>query len=263
MSNTAVKKRLKQLFAEKNNLISVYFTAGFPGLDNTRIILKALQEAGADFVEIGIPFSDPVADGPTIQASSKKALENGMSVKLLLQQLKDIQDEIEIPFLLMSYINPVLQYGIERFCKEISGIGAEGLILPDLPFDIYQKEYKQIFDHYSLHNVFLISPQTEDDRIRLIDQNSEGFIYMVSSSSTTGAKKGISDDQVKYFKRVKDLDLQNPLMIGFGISDHQSFKVACKYAQGAIVGSAFIKMLEQSNNLEEDIKSFIKKIKEG
>lgn len=239
--------RINQLFKEKkNNILSIYFTAGFPKLADTNIILDELSRAGIDMIEIGIPFSDPLADGPTIQHSSEVALKNGMTLKLLFEQLtkSDIKKS-KATMLLMGYLNPVLQFGVENFCKHASEAGISGVILPDLPMDEYLSEYKSIFDKYDLKNIFLITPQTSEKRIRYIDENSDGFIYLVSSSSTTGVKNGIDTDKENYFTRIKAMKLNSPLVVGFGIGDRQSFKKACEYANGAIIGSAFIKHLEK------------------
>ncbi|MCY7349138.1 MAG: tryptophan synthase subunit alpha [Cytophagaceae bacterium] len=243
------------------NLLSIYFTAGFPQLGDTRAVLKALQESGADLVEIGIPFSDPIADGETIQQSNQQALDNGMTLKLLFEQLASMRQEIAMPVLLMGYINPVLQFGVEAFCQNCQEVGVDGLILPDMPLEVYEEEYKELFEQYGLLNIFLITPQTSNDRIHQIDYLSDGFIYMVSSASVTGAKSGISDDQEVYFKRVKSLGLKNPQLIGFGISNRETFLRATKHASGAIIGSAFVKILRQTSNLEKDIHTFIADIK--
>lgn len=256
--------RIDQLFKDKSeNILSIYFTAGFPKLEDTRPIMKALEEAGADIIEIGVPYSDPVADGPTIQESNKVALDNGMSLKKLFSQLEDMRSEISIPVILMGYLNPMMQYGIEAFCKKCHEVGVDGVIVPDLPIQQYQDEYKEIFDQYDLRNTFLISPQTSEKRIREIDEYSDGFIYMVSSHSITGAKTGITDAQMNYFQAVKSMELRSPRLIGFGISDRNSFMKASSYSNGAIIGSAFIKVLQQAHNLEEEIKTYIRGIKEA
>jgi tryptophan synthase alpha chain len=252
---------LSKLFeTKKSNILSVYFTAGFPMLEDTTIIAKQLEDAGADIIEIGIPFSDPIADGPVIQESNTIALANGMSVAKLLEQVVEIRKEVMIPIILMGYINPVLQYGMERFCKEASEAGVDGLILPDMPMDEYQKVYKTLFEKHGLSNTFLISPTTSDVRIRKIDEATNGFIYAVSSSSTTGAKSGLSAEQELYFKKLKDMNLKNSFLVGFGISSHQSFSKVCEYGAGAIVGSAFITMLKNSRDLKNDIHLFVKSI---
>ena len=255
--------RIDQLFQERSEpVLNVYFTAGFPKLEDTRTILKSLQTAGADLIEIGIPYSDPVADGPTIQQSNEKALKNGMGLRVLMQQLKGFREEIKVPVVLMGYLNPIVQYGIEKFCKDCQEVGVDGLILPDLPMYEYQTAYKTLFEQHGLHNIFLITPQTSEERIREVDGNSNGFIYMVSSASITGAKKGISAEQIKYFERVEQMKLKTPRLIGFGISDRESFLKASQYAQGAIIGSAFINLLDQSENLEQDISNFVSSIKQ-
>lgn len=254
--------RIDQLFQERSEpVLNIYFTAGFPKLDDTRTILRSLQAAGADLIEIGIPYSDPVADGPTIQQSNEKALRNGMSLRTLMKQLKDFREEIKVPVVLMGYLNPIVQYGIENFCKDCQEVGIDGLILPDLPMHEYQTAYKSLFEQHGLHNIFLITPQTSEERIREVDANSNGFIYMVSSASITGAKKGISAEQIKYFERVQQMKLKTPSLIGFGISDRESFLKASQYAQGAIIGSAFINLLDRSENLEKDISQFVSSIK--
>lgn len=241
--------------------LNVYFTAGFPQLTDTRPILKALQNAGADLVEIGMPYSDPVADGETIQQSNQQALLNGMTLKTLFEQLRGMRSEIQLPVLLMGYINPVIQYGVERFCADCAEVGVDGLILPDMPMSVYIDEYKTIFDKHGLLNIFLITPQTSESRIRQIDEVSEGFIYMVSSASVTGAQTGVTSDMEAYFERVNAMNLRNPRLIGFGIKDHDTFQKACQHASGAIIGSAFIRVLEQSENLEVDIKDYICNVK--
>lgn len=260
-----MNNRITELFAKQipgsGGLLNVYFTAGFPKLDDTRKILSALQHSGADLVEIGMPYSDPVADGETIQASNQKALENGMTVSLLLSQLKNMREEVTLPVLLMGYFNPIVQYGVEKFCKEASEAGVDGLILPDLPLEEFKEHYKDLFDKYNLLNIFLITPQTKPDRIRQIDEAGSGFIYMVSSASVTGAKTGVSDQMEAYFERVNDMGLTNPRLIGFGIKDRESFQKASLYASGAIIGSAFIRILENSTDLHKDINSFISSIK--
>lgn len=253
--------RIDQLFKnKKREVLSIYFTAGFPELEDTRRVMTALQEAGADIVEIGVPYSDPVADGPTIQESNKRALQNGMSLKKLFLQLEGLRSEITIPVVLMGYLNPILQYGMEAFCKRCKEVGVDGVIVPDLPMQQYLEDYKDLFDQYNLRNTFLISPQTSEARIREIDNYSDGFIYMVSSHSITGAKTGITEQQVEYFQRVKAMELQNPRLIGFGISDRESFAKASSYSNGAIIGSAFIKVLQNAGNLEDNIKKYIREI---
>jgi tryptophan synthase alpha chain len=224
-------------------------------------VLNALQQGGVDIIEVGMPYSDPVADGETIQLSNQAALEQGMSVAHLFEQLKDMRKSITVPVLLMGYINPVLQYGMEAFCAKCAEVGVDGLILPDLPMLEYEVSYKAIFEKYGLYNILLITPQTNDERIRHIDSVSKGFIYMVSSASTTGAKTGISADQEVYFSRIAAMNLQNPRLIGFGISDHESFLKASKNASGAIIGSAFVKMIAQAKDLQAEIVDFVQSIK--
>ena len=253
--------RIDKVFKEKTKLLNVYFTAGFPHLNDTATIIKYLASAGADLIEIGIPFSDPLADGVVIQQSSQTAIDNGMTLALLFEQLHGIRQHTDVPLILMGYLNPVLQFGIEKFCKEAARIGIDGIILPDLPLQEYLDEYQNIFEQNGLHNIFLITPQTSEKRIWQIDQHSKGFIYMVASASTTGTKNGISPEQIAYFERIKALNLRNPRLIGFGISDKTSFDTANLYADGAIIGSAFIKLLANCQNLEKDIKNFIHSIK--
>jgi tryptophan synthase alpha chain len=254
--------RIDKLFKEKNdNILSVYFTAGYPHLDSAVGIIKSLESAGADMIEIGMPFSDPMADGPVIQQSNQKALENGMSLKLLFKQLENIRTQVKIPLLLMGYLNPVLQYGIENFCKKCRETGIDGVVLPDLPPHIYTLDYLPLFNKYSLYNILLISPQSSNERISAIDKISRGFIYMVSTSSVTGTKGNFSEDQMSYFKRVKEMNLENPCLIGFGISDRETFNNTRKYARGGIVGSAFVKISGKDGNLDRNIFNFIKGIK--
>ena len=235
--------RIHQKLQENKKLLSIYFTAGYPQLNDTVSIIQDLEKSGVDMIEIGLPFSDPLADGPTIQASSTAALKNGMTTETLFEQLKDIRASVSIPLIIMGYFNPVLQYGVEAFCKKCQELGIDGLILPDLPVDVYDEHYKTTFEKYGLINVFLITPQTSDERIRYIDSISGGFIYMVSSASTTGAKSGFGDTQTDYFKRIASLKLKNPQIVGFGISNNETFTKATQYAKGAIIGSAFIKHL--------------------
>ena len=259
-----MKNRITDLFAKKTNgVLSVYYTAGFPALTDTVRIAMALERAGADMIEIGIPFSDPVADGPTIQQSNKIALDNGMNLHLLVDQVKEIRRTIQLPIVLMGYLNPVLQYGVENFVADASAAGVDGLIIPDMPIPEYEQQYYELFRASSICNTFLISPTTGEDRIRRIDAATEGFIYAVSASSTTGAKRDFAATQISYFERVKALRLRNPILIGFGISDQQTFSKACEYAAGAIVGSAFITMLKQSNDIDADIASFVTTLKSG
>ena len=251
--------RIHQKLQENKKLLSIYFTAGYPSINDTVSILESLQKSGVDMVEIGLPFSDPLADGPTIQASSTQALKNGMTTALLFKQLKDIRKTVSIPLILMGYFNPVLQYGVAAFCAKCQEIGIDGLILPDLPLAEYQEHYKTIFEKYGLQVTFLITPQTSDVRIRQIDDASNGFIYMVSSASVTGAKSGFGNEQSNYFKRIHAMQLKNPQIVGFGISNAATFTTATQYAKGAIIGSAFIKML--TNKGVSGINTFIESIR--
>ncbi len=253
--------RINKLFeTKKQNILSVYFTAGFPNLNDTVEIIQELEKNGVDLIEIGIPFSDPTADGPTIQKSSETALKNGMNLNLLFEQLKDIRKSVNIPLILMGYINPVYQYGIDRFCEKCAEIGIDGTILPDLPLDEFESHYKAFYDKNNLHNILLITPQTSEARIRQIDEISGGFIYMVSSASTTGAGKKVEDFHQDYFERIQNMQLKNPRLIGFGISDRATFGNACKYANGAIIGSAFVNAVSSSTDLKTGIKVFVENI---
>lgn len=257
-----MKNRITKLFdTKKKDILSVFYTAGFPSLDSTVSVARELELAGADIIEIGIPFSDPVADGPTIQESNKVALDNGMNVKLLIDQVKEIRKQSKLPIILMGYLNPVMQYGIERFVRDATMAGVDGLILPDMPLHEFEEHYKELFHAHNLCNTFLISPTTSEDRIRKIDLATEGFIYAVSASSTTGAKRDFSTEQIDYFKRLQSLQLKNPFLIGFGISDHATFSKASSYGAGAIVGSAFVTLLKETKNQKADIESFVKKLK--
>lgn len=254
--------RIDKLFKDKkNNILSVYFTAGYPHLDSTTDIIRALADSGADMIEIGMPFSDPMADGPVIQHSNEVALQNGMSLKILFKQLSKIRNEVKIPLLLMGYLNPVLQFGFENFCRCCKETGIDGIILPDLPPLVYSEQYLPLFEKSDLCNILLITPQSDNKRIRTIDRISRGFIYMVSSSSVTGFKGNFSDEQISYFKRVSEMGLKNNCLIGFGISDQEAFKIACKYAGGGIIGSAFVRILGQDGSVVENISKFIKGIK--
>jgi tryptophan synthase alpha chain len=254
--------RINRCFHQtKHPVLNIFFTAGYPKLEDTRTIIRALDQAGVDMIEIGIPFSDPLADGPTIQQSSKQALDNGMTLALLFEQLTGVREDTDIPILLMGYLNPVMQYGIDAFLEKCAEIGIDGMILPDLPVYEYEMMYQQKFEQHELRNIFLISPTTSESRIRHIDKLGDGFIYMVSSSSTTGRTSGISAEQLAYFERIKNMQLHNPRLIGFGIKDEKSFAQASAHANGAIIGSAFIKMLAQSEDLERDIHSFVASIR--
>ncbi len=255
--------RIKELFArKKQNVLNVYFTAGYPALNDTLPVLKALQDAGADMVELGMPYSDPLADGPVIQSSSAKALANGMTIHKLFDQLKNFRKEIHLPVLLMGYMNPILQYGFENFCRVASEVGVDGLILPDLPVYEFENEFAKLVRKYNLDFIFLVTPETEEIRIRKLDQQSSGFLYAVSSSSTTG-KNAILNHQENYFNKLRSMNLKNPVMIGFGIKDKLSFSKACSFANGAIIGTAFINILENASLKEIPIRigDFINSLK--
>ena len=251
--------RINQKMQEDKKLLSIYFTAGYPSLNDTVKIIEELEDNGVDMIEIGLPFSDPLADGPTIQESSTAALKNGMTTKLLFEQLKDIRKSVSIPLILMGYFNPMLQYGVEAFCKKCHEIGIDGLIMPDLPLDVYQDEYEPIFKKYKLKNIFLITPQTSDTRIKQIDEASDAFIYMVSSASVTGSKTGFGITQTDYFERIATMNLTNPQIVGFGINNAETFQQATNTAKGAIIGSAFIKYLKEHG--VENISNFVKTIR--
>lgn len=251
--------RINQTLNQDKKLLSIYFTAGFPQLGDTVPILEQLQEADVDMIELGLPFSDPLADGPTIQESSTQALRNGMTTDKLFTQLEGIRDRIHVPMIVMGYFNPMMQYGVERFCKQCQEVGIDGLIIPDLPADVYHEQYQSLFQQYGLLNMFLITPQTPEERIRYIDQVSEGFIYMVSSAATTGAQGSFGDTQQHYFQRIADMKLQSKLLVGFGISNAETYQAAVAHSQGAIIGSAFIKHLEANGN--QSVQEFVKTIR--
>lgn len=251
---------IEKLFSQdKKNICSIYFTAGFPQLNDTPKILSSLQKYGADIIEIGMPYSDPLADGPVIQNSSMKALQNGMTIKTLFEQLNNCKDQINIPRILMGYLNPVLQYGFEKFCIDARNAGISGIILPDLPMTEYENEYKKFFDENNLDFIFLVTPETSEERIRKIDAVSSAFIYAVSSSSITGTDTDMHA-QENYFKRIKNMNLNNKVLIGFGIKDHETFLQACKYAEGAIIGTAYIKALEKSADVDAATETFLNSI---
>ena len=253
--------RINKLFKEKKDkILSIYFTAGYPTLNDTTEIIKTLDKCGVDLIEIGMPFSDPIADGPVIQDSSNVAIDNGMNLNLLFKQLADIRKITDIPIILMGYVNPVYQFGYDTFIKKILECDLDGLILPDLPLDDYKNKFQKVFDNENISFISLITPNTSKDRVKQIDKNSNGFIYMVSSSSITGKKSSFDDKQIKYFKKISGLSLKNPTVIGFGISDKKSFEQACEYSQGAIIGTKFIKEISKGN-LSESIKGFIASIK--
>ena len=252
--------RIKELFEKKNSeVLNVYCTAGFPQLESTVKVIKTLQENGADIIELGMPYSDPLADGEVIQASSSKALSNGMTIAKLFGKLKDFRKKFSIPLILMGYMNPVLQYGFEKFCKDAEAVGVDGLILPDLPEHEFESEYGAIIKKHGLDFIFLVTPETSTERIKKLDQLSTGFLYAVSSSSTTGKEKNF-DAVEKYLQRLQDMNLKNPVLVGFGIKDKQSFETACKYANGAIIGTAFIRAIENANDIEDATKKFLESI---
>ncbi len=260
-TSTKVENRLTSLFEKKSKgLLNIYFTAGFPKLDDTLTIIKALEESGTDLIEIGMPYSDPLADGPTIQESNIVSLDGGMTMKILFKQLEGLRKLTDIPVLLMGYLNPVMQYGVEAFCKKAAEVGVDGIILPDLPLDEYIEKYKELFEANNLSNVFLVTPHTSENRIRLIDAHTQGFIYIVSTDSTTGNAKDITGSEA-YFKRIESYKLKSPKMIGFNVKDNASYLFAAANANGAIIGSAFIKAIQNSKNLKEDISKFVKMVK--
>ncbi len=251
--------RIQASLVQNKKLLSIYFTAGFPAIDDTVSILEQLQEAGVDMIELGLPFSDPLADGPTIQESSTKALHNGMTTNKLFDQLQGIRKTIDVPLIVMGYFNPMMQFGVERFCKRCQEVGIDGLIIPDLPVDVYHEKYQKLFQQYGLLNMFLITPQTPDDRIDYIDKVSEGFIYMVSSAATTGTQGSFGNEQEQYFKRIGAMNLKSKLLVGFGISNRETYDAAVAHSQGAIIGSAFIKHLEKNGS--NSVKKFIEQIR--
>ena len=251
--------RINKKMNEDKKLLSIYFTAGYPNLNDTKSIIEDLEKSGVDMIEIGLPFSDPLADGPTIQNSSSAALKNGMTTDTLFEQLKDIRKTVSIPLIVMGYFNPMLQYDVEAFCKKCNEIGIDGIIMPDLPLDVYEEEYQAILRKYGLINIFLITPQTSDERIHQIDNASEGFIYMVSTASVTGSKSGFGKEQEDYFNRIAAMNLKNPQIVGFGIKDQTTFQQATKTAKGAIIGSAFIKHLTEKG--VEHISGFVNGIR--
>ncbi|WP_341835043.1 tryptophan synthase subunit alpha [Chitinophaga pollutisoli] len=254
--------RIDQLFSTKpKEVLNIYFTAGFPQLGDTLTVLQALQAGGADMAEIGMPFSDPLADGPVIQDSSTRAIKNGMKLAVLFEQLRGFRDQIHIPVVLMGYINPVLQYGVENFLRSCQEVGVDGLILPDLPMEEYETEYKPLFEKYGQHLIFLVTPETSEARIRKIDSLSRGFVYAVSSSSTTGKDKDMQL-QASYFEKLQAMQLKNPVLVGFGIRDKATFQQACRYSNGAIIGSAFVKAIENSANLQDTVPAFVRNIKQ-
>jgi tryptophan synthase alpha chain len=249
--------RLDNLFQQKSHrILNVYCTAGFPSLQSTVNIMKALQENGADLIELGMPYSDPLADGPVIQASSAKALHNGMTISTLFDQLKEFRKEITVPVILMGYLNPLLQYGFEKFCAKAAEIGIDGIIIPDIPMYEFEQEYSDIIKKHGLDFIFLVTPETSEERIKQLDRLSSGFLYAVSSSSITGSDKDFSPVE-SYLQKLQELKLKNPVLVGFGIKDKATFNMACKYANGAIIGSAYIKTLSTNENVELATKEFL------
>ena len=260
--NRTNMNRIEKLFSnKKKNILSIYFTAGYPGLDDTMTIIRELDRSGVDMIEIGMPFSDPVADGPVIQKSSEKALQNGMSLNLLFKQLEKVRMVTDIPLILMGYINPFFRSGMENFIKRCTETGIDGTIIPDLPVEEYLESYASHYTRNNIFNIFLVSPQTPDERIIYLDSISRGFLYMVSTSSTTGIKNGFDTSQTEYFRKVSNLNLKTPGLIGFGISDRATFEQACVYSGGAIIGSAFIRALDEKGDLPENIRRFIRSVK--
>lgn len=251
--------RITNLFeTKKRGILSVYFTAGYPALNDTVRVLKSLQNAGVDMVEIGIPFSDPMADGPVIQESSTQALRNGMSLKLLFEQLRDIRKEIHIPLLFMGYLNPVMQYGFEAFCRNCVKTGIDGMVIPDLPFADYMAHYKPVADRYNLKMIMLITPETSEERIRQIDKNTSGFIYMVSGAATTGTQQSFDEQKQAYFRQINAMDLKSPRIVGFGIGNKETFEAAQANSSGAIIGSKFIQLLNSEATIEEAVEKLLK-----
>ncbi len=241
--------RINKLFSEKkSNILSIYFCAGHPTLDGTSDTIRTLSANGIDMIEIGIPFSDPMADGPVIQDAATKALRNGMSLNLLFCQLQDIRKDVSIPLILMGYLNPIMHFGFEKFCQKCVETGIDGVIIPDLPFKDYLEEYKPVADVHGIRIIMLITPETSEDRIRFIDEHTEGFIYMVSSAATTGAQKEFDKSKQSYFSRINGMGLRNPRMIGFGISNKQTLQSSLANASGAIIGSKFVSLLDQTCN---------------
>lgn len=252
--------RIDDLFTKKQHeVLNVYCTAGFPMLDSTLPVMTALQTYGADLIELGMPYSDPLADGPVIQESSARSIENGMTIDRLFEQLKDMRLSITVPVILMGYMNPVLQYGFEKFCMKAASVGIDGLILPDLPMHEYETEYGQTIRTNNLDLIFLVTPETKDDRLKQIDALSTGFLYAVSSSSTTGSNTDINDQQA-YFQKLQSMHLKNPILVGFGIKDRDTFQAACKHTNGAIIGSAYIKAIENSSDISIDTQKFLETI---
>lgn len=252
--------RIESLFSrKKERVLNVYCTAGFPTLESTIPVMISLQANGADLIELGMPYSDPLADGPVIQASSAIALQNGMTISKLFEQLKEFRTQVQVPVILMGYLNPLLQYGFERFCAKAAEVGIDGLIIPDIPMFEYEKEYASVVKTYGLDFIFLVTPETSEERIKKLDELSSGFLYAVSSSSITGSDKDFTPVE-NYLKRLHSMKLKNPVLVGFGIKDQRTFDGACKYANGAIIGSAYIKAIENSNDIGKTTKEFIDRV---
>lgn len=254
--------RINQLFNDKkSDILSIYFCAGSPELDMTVPTICALERAGIDMIEVGVPFSDPMADGPVIQDAATKALRNGMTMHKLFEQLAGIREHVRIPLLLMGYLNPIMQYGFERFCQSCNEVGIDGVIIPDLPFKDYMEEYRAIAQKHDIKVIMLITPETSDERIRFIDDNTDGFVYMVSSAAITGAQTNFNDKKLEYFHRIADMDLRNPRMIGFGISNHQTYRSAADNAAGAIIGSRFVSLLDETHDPDKAIANLLEAIR--
>lgn len=255
--------RIEKLFqTKKQKILSIYFTAGYPELNHTLLIIRELDKSGVDMIEIGMPFSDPIADGPVIQRSSEKALYNGMTLNLLFKQLAFVREITDLPLILMGYINPVFKFGMEKFLYKCSETGIDGIIIPDLPVEEYRESYEPLFEKYNVLNIFLVSPQTPKERIGYLDEISKGFLYIVSTASTTGTTDNFDDSRITYFKKLNDLKLKTPRLTGFGISNNATFIQACKYSNGAIIGSAFIKALDENGTLPKIIHRFIEQIRD-
>ena len=255
--------KITQLFNERGDrkLLSLYFCAGTPTLDSTAEVIKTIQKRGIDMIEVGIPFSDPMADGPVIQDAATKALRNGMSLKKLFSQLEGIRSDVNMPLILMGYLNPIMQFGFEAFCKRCTEVGIDGVIIPDLPFKDYLEEYKPIADKYDIRIIMLITPETSDERIRFIDEHTDGFIYMVSSAATTGAQKEFGDQKQAYFSRINSMNLKHPRMIGFGISNKQTLEAAQANAAGAIIGSKFVNLIEETQDAAKAMDALLDALK--
>lgn len=254
-----MNNRIVQLFSSRpqDKILSVFTTAGYPSLNDTLTVCQTLEESGVDMIELGFPYSDPLADGPTIQASSERALSNGMNLSVLFEQLRGLREKVSIPVLLMGYLNPVIQYGVERFCKDCQEVGIDGLILPDLPFDEYLSEYKPLWESCNLSAVFLVTQFTSEERIRVMDAASQGFMYIVSSSAVTGDKLKVDQERQAYFQRIQDMKLSNPAVVGFGIRDPESFAKTTQFAQGGIIGSAFVEAIRETQDLEQTIRDWV------